>query len=104
MLEARPFVVYSDHKSISFAFHAMKNNCTLRQYRHLDFISQFTTDIRHISGKDNMVADALTRIEELRAPVSLETIAPKQDSDPKLEEFLSKGSALKLQKLHVPGS
>jgi hypothetical protein len=26
----------------------------------LDFIAQFTTDIRHISGEDNVVADALS--------------------------------------------
>lgn len=104
MLEARHFIVYTDHKPISFAFHERKNNCTPRQYRHLDFISQFTTDIRHISGKDNVVADALSRIEELGAPVCLETIAQNQDSDPELEVLLSKGSSLKLQKLHVPGS
>lgn len=104
MLEARHFVVYTDHKPISFAFHERKNNCTPRQYRHLDFISQFTTDIRHISGKDNVVADTLSRIEELGTPVSLETLAQNQASDPELQDLLNKGSALKLQKLTVPGS
>jgi hypothetical protein len=29
-----------------------------RQFNHLDFIAQFTTDIRHISGQNNVVADA----------------------------------------------
>ncbi len=28
-----------------------------------DYISQFTTDLRHIRGVDNSVADALSRIE-----------------------------------------
>lgn len=104
MLEARHFIVYTDHKPISFAFHERKNNCTPRQYRHLDFISQFTTDIRHISGKDNVVADTLSRIEELGAPVNLETLAQNQASDPELQELLNKGSSLKLQKLCTPGS
>lgn len=104
MLEARHFIVYTDHKPISFAFHERKNNCSPRQYRHLDFISQFTTDIRHISGKDNVVADALSRIEELEVPVSLETIAQHQASDPELQQLLDNGSSLQLQKLHVPGS
>ncbi|XP_061729197.1 uncharacterized protein LOC133534126 [Cydia pomonella] len=104
MLEARHFTVYTDHKPISFAFHERKSNCSPRQYRHLDFISQFTTDIRHISGKDNVVADALSRIEELEAPVSLETIAQHQASDPELQQLLSSGSSLHLQKLYVPGS
>ena len=34
-----------------------------RQIRHLDFISQFTADIRHVQGSLNPVADALSRIE-----------------------------------------
>lgn len=104
MLEARHFIVYTDHKPISFAFHERKNNCSPRQYRHLDFISQFTTDIRHISGKDNVVADTLSRIEELGDPVSLENLAQGQSSDPELQKILAEGSSLKLQKLHVPGS
>ena len=32
-----------------------------RQQRHLAYISEFTTDIHHIQGKDNHVADALSR-------------------------------------------
>lgn len=104
MLEARHFVIYTDHKPISFAFHERKNNCSPRQYRYLDFISQFTTDIRHISGKDNVVADALSRVEELGVPVSLESLAQSQANDPELDKLLSEGSSLQLQKLHVPGS
>ena len=34
-----------------------------RQSRHLSFISEFTGDIRHISGCKNEAADALSRIE-----------------------------------------
>nr|VZI02490.1 unnamed protein product [Spirometra erinaceieuropaei] len=32
-----------------------------REIRHLDYISQFTSDIRHIDGSRNEVADALSR-------------------------------------------
>jgi hypothetical protein len=31
-------------------------------------MAQFTTDIRHISGQDNVVADALFRVESVTAP------------------------------------
>ena len=31
-----------------------------RQVRHLDFISQFTTDFRHVQGAANTAADALS--------------------------------------------
>ncbi|KAG8175625.1 hypothetical protein JTE90_007696 [Oedothorax gibbosus] len=39
------------------------DKCSPRQLRHLDYISQFTTDIRHTKGSDNQVADAFSRIE-----------------------------------------
>lgn len=104
MLEARHFIVYTDHKPISFAFHERKTNCSPRQYRHLDYISQFTTDIRHISGKDNVVADTLSRIEELGAPVDFESLANCQASDSELAKLLVEGSALRLEKLTIPGS
>ncbi|MFN9906525.1 MAG: hypothetical protein ACK56F_10430, partial [bacterium] len=32
-----------------------------RQQRHLAYISEFTTDIRHTPGSENVVADALSR-------------------------------------------
>ncbi|KAG8174807.1 hypothetical protein JTE90_002570 [Oedothorax gibbosus] len=38
------------------------DKCSPRQYRHLDYISQFSTDVRHISGIENTVADALSRV------------------------------------------
>ena len=81
MLKANHFIIYTDHKQLCFAFHERKSNCSPRQYRHLDFISQFTTDIRHISGQDNVVADTLPRVDELQMPVSLEAIASSQTAD-----------------------
>ena len=33
-----------------------------REIRHLDYISQFTSDIRHVIGIENPVADALSRL------------------------------------------
>jgi cleavage and polyadenylation specificity factor subunit 1 len=62
MLEARHFTIFTDHKPLTFAFHQKRDNCSPRQFNHLDFIVQFTTDIRHISGQNNVVADALSRI------------------------------------------
>lgn len=78
MLEARYFVVYTDHKPLTYAFHERKINCSPRQYRHLDFISQFTSDIRHIAGRDNVVADTLSRIEELETTVDFDQLAASQ--------------------------
>jgi cleavage and polyadenylation specificity factor subunit 1 len=60
MLEARHFTILTDHKTLTFAFHQKRDKCSPRQFNHLDFISQFTTDIRYISGQDNIDADALS--------------------------------------------
>lgn len=104
MLEATHFTVYTDHKPLCYAFHQRKSNCTPRQYRHLDFISQFTTEIKHISGVDNVVADTLSRVEELQMPVDLEDIAKHQANDPDLLKHLQGDTSLKLTKLKIPGS
>ncbi|KAI5721773.1 hypothetical protein M8J77_025546 [Diaphorina citri] len=84
LLEGRPFTLYTDHKPLSFAFRQKLEKASPRQLRQLDFISQYTTDIRHISGKDNFIADTLSRIEEIdiSPSVSLEKIAHDQLSDP----------------------
>ena len=103
MLEARHFVVYTDHKPISFAFHERKKNCSPMQFRYLEFIAQFTTDIKHISGKDNVVADPLSRVKALHVPVSFETLAELQSCDPGLSKLLQEGSSLVLEKVQVPG-
>jgi cleavage and polyadenylation specificity factor subunit 1 len=61
MLEACHFIIFTDHKPITYAFQQKQDKCSPWQFNHLDFIAQFTTDIRHISGQDNVVADALSR-------------------------------------------
>lgn len=105
MVEARHFSVYTDHKPICFAFHERKLNCSPRQFRHLDYISQFTTDIRHISGKNNVVADTLSRIEELAAPIDLANLAQDQEVDEELGQYLTQNnSSLRLKKMKYPGS
>ena len=39
---------------------------SLRQTRHLSFIAEFTTDIKYIKGKFNVVSDALSRINSVK--------------------------------------
>ena len=56
-----------DHKPLTFAFNQKRDKCSPSQFNHLDFVSQFTADIRHISGQDNVVADALSRVEGITA-------------------------------------
>ncbi|GBL92136.1 Retrovirus-related Pol polyprotein from transposon 17.6 [Araneus ventricosus] len=62
MVEGRSFILFTDHKPLTFAFRQKEDKCSPRQLRQLDLIGQFTTDIRHLKGTDNAVADALSRI------------------------------------------
>lgn len=104
MVEARHFTVYTDHKPISFAFHARKENCSPRQFRHLDYISQFTTDIQHIPGKNNVVADTLSRTDEITQPIELTNLAKAQEFDEELKQLLKTETSLQLIKMTVPGT
>ncbi|BHF81061.1 hypothetical protein SprV_0702419000 [Sparganum proliferum] len=60
-LEGQEFTIFTDHKPLTFAIHSLSDKLSPREIRHLDYISQFTSDIRHIDGSRNEVADALSR-------------------------------------------
>jgi cleavage and polyadenylation specificity factor subunit 1 len=75
MLEARQFTIFCGHKPITYAFQQKWDKCSPRQFKCLNFLAQFRTDIRHISGQDNVVADALSRVESITAPPSYEALA-----------------------------
>lgn len=103
-IEAREFVVYTDHKPLTFAFQKNSNNCSPRQYSQLEFISQFCTDIRHISGINNVVADCLSRVASISQPVDMLALARAQQEDPELQALLQDDTtALRLQLVDMPG-
>ena len=57
------FSFVTNHKPLIYSLSASSDKYTLRQIQQLDFISQFTSGIRHICGCDNSVADALSRLD-----------------------------------------
>jgi hypothetical protein len=95
-----------DHKPLTYAFQQKRDKCSPWQFNHLDLIAQFTTDIRHISGQDNVVADALSlsRVESVTSPLSHDILAASQDTDDELRTLLASNTALRLKKLQVPGT
>lgn len=105
MVEARHFYIFTDHKPITYAFRQRPEKCSPRQFRYLDFIGQFSTDIRHTKGDENVVADALSRIEGISSTVDFEALQRDQKSDAELQDLLSKGeTSLRLEKVPIPGS
>ena len=99
MLEAQHFTIYTDHKPLINTFLQKKDKCSPRQFHHLDFIAQFSTDIRHICGQENIVVDTPSRIEAITTPVSHDTLATVQANDEELRKFLARDSHAARQNL-----
>ena len=104
MVEARDFTIYTDHKPLIYAFKRKSDKCTPRQFRHLDLIGQFTTDIRHVKGDENVVADTLSRIDEITTPMDYQALARSQMGDAECEEHIKRASALRLERIEIPGA
>lgn len=104
LLEGRSFTIFTDHKPITFAFNKDPSKSSPRQARYLEYVAQFTTDVRHIKGKDNIVADALSRIEEISEAINFEQLARAQQEDEEIQKYLKEEQGLKLTKIPVPGT
>ena len=76
-LEGRQFVIYTDHKPLTAALVKPSEPLSPRQSRHLAAIAEFTADIRHVQGKLNPVADALSR-----SPTAVSALPPVPNPPP----------------------
>ena len=64
MIEGRAFTLYTDHQSLIPSLSEKTDPQTARQTYQLPCISEYTTDIRYVQGKANLVADALSHPNE----------------------------------------
>lgn len=102
-VEGRQFQVFTDHKPLTYALSSSSDKWTPRQERQLSYISEFTQNLRHIDGKHNVVADALSRINQLETSHSLlattfdfEHFADAQANDPEFPAIRTAITSLKL--------
>jgi hypothetical protein len=102
MLEARHFTILTDNKPLTFAFQHKRYKCPPRQFNPLNYISQFTRHILHISGRENLVANTLSRLESVASPPTPEALAKSQEKENDLTSLLSEITALLVQKIHIP--
>jgi hypothetical protein len=61
LLEGRRFTIFTDHKPLTFALRRTSDPWTPRQCRQLSYIAEFTSDLRHVAGADNVIVDTLSR-------------------------------------------
>ncbi|GFW07383.1 hypothetical protein TNCV_865551 [Trichonephila clavipes] len=73
--------------------YAFKNS----QARPLDFISQFTTDVRHIKASGNLTAERLSRMASIHMPnpIDYNEIAKAQEND---SELINNPQGLEIKK------
>jgi transposase InsO family protein len=106
MLEGQTFFILTDHKPLTFAFAQKPEKCTPRQFRHLDFISQFTTYVRYVPGPENIPADTLSRIGSISSAGDFRALSMAQENDAELQELLrpDANTGLRLEKITIPGT
>lgn len=105
MFEGRNLIVYTDHKPLTYVFQKSPSASeTPRRARQLIFISEFTTDLRHVSASANVVADALSRIQVDSVMTSLDyhKIAEAQKKDNAIIHRLAQQSNLTIKPVTLP--
>ena len=72
-LMGTPFLIYTDHKTLEIFEKQRDLSC--RQARWMEFLSQYNGKIVYVKGKDNTVADALSRLPGLTTTSQSSTTA-----------------------------
>ena len=80
MLEGRNFTLYTDHQSLVPSLYKKTDPQTIKQQYQLSYIAEYTSDIRYVQGKANLVADALSRPSEPNSTISSVTQVTPQSS------------------------
>ena len=95
--------MFTDHKPLTMAIHKSTSPLTARQQRHLAFVSEFTTNIRHVNGKDNLVADFLSRafINDVSLGIDFIQMAKAQVESSDIQAYRTAITNLKLADLPI---
>ena len=99
-VEGRSFTAFTDHKPLVGAMTNVVDRSP-RQTRHLSFVARFTNDVQHVSGRDNVVTDALSRTPTIAAELSPEInyrqLAADQATSDEIHTYRTAITDLKLE-------
>ena len=103
------FHMLTDQKPLTFALHHITDACSARQQRQLSYIAEFTSDMRHVAGKTNVVIDALLRpAAAVTVPTSQRVdyvaMAAEQQTCGETAAQLRTSPALQIQEMTVAGT
>ena len=99
LLEGREFTAFVDHKPLTFAMAKTSEPWSVQQQRQLSAISEFATDIQHVAGKDNLVADCLSRAQFATVHLGMDyaEMAADQLTDSEVQALRTAESSLRLE-------
>ena len=105
-LEGCDVVIYTDHKPILGAMEKPLDRANTRESRQLSYIAQYTTQMEHIPGTNNIVADTLSRpqIDSIFATSVLdhtlrEELIKLQGEDEEIVKVMKSRSNLRMEKV-----
>lgn len=93
LIQGRKLVLYTDHKPLIYMFKQKVPHKLERRSRYVEYVSQFTTDIRHVDGTSNTVADVLSRpeVNVVEQAFSIKDIAEAQKDDEEIIKIRKHG-------------
>lgn len=105
-LEGISFTILTDHMPLVHAFCNQTDPCSSRQQRHLSAIAEFNCTFKHVSGKNNPVADALSRnaISMVQMGVNLHDLARQQKQDDEYQACRTSYTTLRWEDVPIDDS
>ena len=105
LLEGRRFTLFTDHRPPVGMMAKPTDPKSAMQAGHLAWISAFTTDVQHVEGKRNAVADALScvEIDEVSLGTDFVALAEAQQRDPDLPAIRTAVTALRWEEKLIDG-
>ena len=75
LIEGKSFTIFNTQKPLTYALFRVSPPWSAKQQRHLSCLFKFTSDLIHLPGSQNVVADALSH-SSLDPPLAFSLLSP----------------------------